>query len=193
MKVSLKQINGPWDAGWVLDKHTLSAEFIGHDEFGHPRFNTTRSEVGEATFQLKYRADMSRVPLLAQAIADHVYPKLDQVGFIVPMPASTIRVTQPVTEIAKGLGNLVSKPVFENILLKAPTGVSLKDLTTKDEKLAAIGDSLSINDVIHNDGKWNVLIIDDLLHTGASMQKACEALRAYHKVDKIYVTALTWR
>lgn len=193
MKVSLKQINGPWDDGWVLDKHTLSTEFIGHDGFGHPRFNTTRSEVGEATFQLKYRADMSRVPLLAQAIADHIYPNLDQVGFIVPMPASTIRVTQPVTEIANELGSLVSKPVFENILVKAPTGVSLKDLNTKDEKLAAIGDSLIINDVIHNEGKWNVLIIDDLFHTGASMQKACEALRTYHKVDKIYVTALTWR
>jgi predicted amidophosphoribosyltransferase len=59
--------------------------------------------------------------------------------------------------------------------------------------MEAIGNGFSVNDEITNVGKWNVLLVDDLFHTGASMEAACNALRAYPKVGKIYVAALTWR
>lgn len=193
MKVALREIRGPWDVGWVLDKHSVGSVCIGHNEYGHPVFETTRTEVGEATFQLKYRSNWAQAKPLAQAIADHIYPKLHEVGFIVPMPASTQRAHQPVTEVAKELAALVGVPVFDNVLLKASNGKSLKDLNTKDEKIKAIGDSFSVNDAITNDGRWNVLVVDDLFHTGASMETACKVLRAYPKVLKIYVAALTWR
>lgn len=193
MKVSLKEIHGLWDVGWVLDKHSVGSQCIGHNAYGHPVFETTRTEVGEATFQLKYRSDWGQVKPLAQAVADNVYPKLENVGFILPMPATQARNRQPVTEIAEELGRLVGKPVFTGLLLKAPNGKSLKDLHTKDEKTEAIGDSFSVCNQIGNDGSWNVLVVDDLFHTGASMEAACRVLRAYSKVNKIYVAALTWR
>lgn len=193
MKVALKQIFGPWDAGWILDKHTLSSQCVGHNAQGHPVFDTTRTDVGEATFQLKYRSDWTQVQPLAQALADHVFPKLASVGFIVPMPASTARNRQPVTEIAESLGGIVGTVVFSDLLCKAANGQSLKDLDTKPEKMDAIGDSFSVKDKITNDGAWNVLLVDDLYHTGASMEAACKVLRAYPKVKKIYVAALTWR
>lgn len=193
MKVSLRQIHGPWDEGWVLDKHSVGSVCVGHNEFGHPVFDTTRTEVGEATFQLKYRSDWTQAKPLAEAIAKHVYPKLTKVGFIVPMPASTQRARQPVTEVANELGALVTIPVFDNLLLKAANGKSLKNLNTKDEKIEAIGDGFSVSDTITNDGQWNVLVVDDLFHTGASMEAACKVLRTYPKVRNIYVAALTWR
>ncbi len=193
MKVSLRQIRGPWDEGWVLDKHSVSSVYEGENEYGHPQFNTTRTEIGEATYQLKYRGGWAQAKPLAQAIADSIFPRLSQVGFIVPMPASTRRARQPVTEVARELGLLVKLPVFENLLLKAEDGVSLKDLKTKDEKIEAIGTSFSVNDEIPTDGRWNVLVVDDLFHTGASMEAACKALRTYPKVGKIYIAALTWR
>lgn len=193
MKVSLRQIRGPWDEGWVLDKHSLQSVYLGDDEHGHPRFNTTRTEVGEATYQLKYRHDLTQAKPLAQAIADYIFPKLSHVGFIVPMPASTQRPRQPVTDVANELGGLVQTPVLGNVLLKAANGKSLKDLNTKDEKIEAIGDSFSVNDAITNNGQWNVLVVDDLFHTGASMEAACKVLRTYPKVRKIYMAALTWR
>ena len=193
MKVSLRQISGPWDQGWVLDKHTLSSVFLGHNEQGHPQFDTTRTEVGEATYKLKYGHEWAQAIPLGQAIASEIYPKLANVVFIVPMPATTTRARQPVTEVAKALGEIVGKPVFDELLVKAPNGQSLKNLHSKDEKIEAIGESLSIVDQLEGDGPWNVLLVDDLFDSGASMEAACKVLHAYPKVRKIYVAALTWK
>ena len=191
MKVNLKQIQGPWNQGWVLDKHMLRSTFLGNDEQGHPKFDSHRTEVGEATFQLKYRSDLSQANRLAEAVAEHIYPKLDHVGFIVPMPASTQRPFQPVTAVAQSLGRIVSRPVFERILLKSRPRQPLKDLPTKSEKVDAISGSFSIGNQIVKEGAWNVLLIDDLFHTGATMEAACASLRTYAKVKNVYVAALT--
>lgn len=193
MKVAVKQIFGPWDQGWALDKHMLSSTYLGEDEYGHARFDNVRTEVGEATYQLKYKHDWNQVEPLARSLANNIYPKLANVGFIVPMPASTIRSRQPVTEIVKALGKIIEKPIFTDILRKANNGKALKDLHTKDEKMEAIGSSFSVNDGIDGNGPWNVLVVDDLFHTGASMEAACNVLRTYSKVSKIYMAALTWR
>lgn len=193
MKVALRKVDGPWAQGWVLDKHTIHSTPTGYDAYGHMQFDTLRTEVGEAMYQLKYKHDWNQVDGLAQAIADNVYPKLASVGFIVPMPASSHRPRQPVTAVAEALGQLVAAPVFTDLLRKAANGKSLKNLGSKAEKVEAIGDSFSINDQIEGDGPWNVLVIDDLYDTGASMEAACKVLRAYPKVKDIYVAALTWK
>lgn len=46
------------------------------------------------------------------------------------------------------------------MLLKAAGGVSLKNLNTKEEKVAAIADSFSCEEIIENEGRWNVLVIE---------------------------------
>ncbi len=193
MKVALRKIQGPWDAGWVLDKHSVSSVCVGYDAYNHPRFETVRTEVGEATFQLKYRFQFDLAEPLAKALATQIYPRLNNVGLIVPMPASTKRSLQPVTAVADALGVAVKKPVFHELLLKTPNGQSLKNLHTKAEKEAAIADSFYVQDEIAGDGAWNVLVVDDLFHTGASIEAACKALRTYPKIRNIYMAALTWR
>jgi predicted amidophosphoribosyltransferase len=196
MKNNILPLNGNWDAGYVLDKHTLSSVHIGDNEFGHPQFDTTRSEVGEALFRLKYRNDFSKAEPLSAEIEQHLVPKFGPIGFIVPMPGSTQRSKQPVTEVGRELSKRLNVPLFENILVKlpAPAGAAaLKNLVGKQAKVEALKDRFDINDAITNDGKWNVLVVDDLYDTGASMEAACAKLRTYHKVDKIFVAALTWK
>lgn len=61
MEVQLKKLEGSWDLGYALHKHTLSSVYLGDDEYGHPRFDTTRSEPGESLYQLKYRGDWDQV------------------------------------------------------------------------------------------------------------------------------------
>ena len=93
----------------------LRSTFLGNDEQGHPRFDNHRTEAGEARFQLKYRGDLAQANRLAEAVAENIYQKLDHVGFIVPMPASTQRPFQPVAAVARSLGGIVSRPVFERV------------------------------------------------------------------------------
>ncbi|QMA47642.1 ComF family protein [Citrobacter freundii] len=193
MEVKIKEIAGNWDFGIVMDKHTQYSIVIGQNQWGHNIYDTTRTEVGEAVFQLKYRYDWNRVQPLARCLYEKAYPLFEEVGFIVPMPASNLRERQPVTEVAQTLSQLASIPFTDKLLLKSPGGVALKNLNTKEEKIAAIDNSFSVNPIITNEGCWNVLLIDDLYHTGASMEAACTALRGYNKVNKIYVVALTWR
>ena len=195
MDVNIKDISGNWDKGYVLDKHTLSSTFLGNDEFGHPRFDTKRSEVGEALYQLKYKSDKSKAGPLAEQVATSIVPLLGKVGLIVPMPASNQRSWQPVNEVANELGNIIDVPVFENILVKLPqeeTGPQLKDLHTKEEKQAALMGRFGINDSISN-GRWAALLLDDLFDTGASMEAASAKLKTYSKIGNVYAVALTWK
>src|SRR5271156_5731203 len=118
MNVNIKKIEGNWDLGYALSKHTLSSEFTGYNEYGHPTFDTTRSEPGEALYQLKYRSDWSKVEPLAEEINKSLLPLFNEVGLIVPMCASVPRERQPVNEVARHLGKITNIPVFENLSFK---------------------------------------------------------------------------
>lgn len=197
MVVNLRKIEGNWDLGYALDKHMLSSTFTGYNEFGHPTFDNKRTEVGEAVYQLKYRQDWTQAPRLAKAVVTHIVPLLgDPIGLVVPMPASTVRVRQPVSEVAQEVANLLGVNNFTSLLVKndvATANQSLKNLGSKEEKVAALAGRFRSDDVIDAQGKWNVLLIDDLFDSGASMEAACLSLRGYAKINKIFVAALTWK
>lgn len=196
MQTNLKQITGNWDLGYALDKHSIKSVPIGHNESGHMQFDTTRTEVGEALFQLKYRNDWKQVEPLAEELKRTAFPLFSNVGLIVPVPPSQIRKRQPVFEIANTLAEKTGLTSFENIVQKTSANASatpLKNLSSSTTKVAALAGRFSINDQITGNGKWNVLVIDDLYDTGASMQAVCGALKTYQKIGKIYVAALTWK
>ena len=63
-----RRILGKWKEGFSLDVHTLYSVFVGHDEFGHPRFDTQRSEIGELLYKLKNKADQTSVPEIVDSV-----------------------------------------------------------------------------------------------------------------------------
>lgn len=191
MQVDLREVHGNWDRGFALDKHKISSTYTGDNEWGHPQFDTVRTEAGEALFQLKYRSGWDQVPLLAQAVADHIVPLFPKIGLIIPMPASTPRDRQPVSEVADALSAITGIRVFHEILLKEAGGARLKDLPTKEAKVEALMGAFSVNDEITNHGSWNALLLDDLYDTGASAEAACATLRTYSKIKGVYLAALT--
>jgi predicted amidophosphoribosyltransferase len=196
MQVQLRKLDGSWDLGYALHKHTLSSVYVGDDEYGHPRFETTRSEPGEALYQLKYRADWDQVQPLAAQVTTSLLPLFGEIGLIIPMPASTTRARQPVDEIANELGRLIGKPVFDNIVIKAPApqgSPQLKNLHGREAKDAALQGRFSINPAINNEGRWNALLLDDLFDTGATMDAVCKTLRTYNKINRVYAASLTWK
>jgi predicted amidophosphoribosyltransferase len=196
MQVQLKKLEGSWDLGYALHKHTLSSVYLGDDEYGHPRFDTTRSEPGESLYQLKYRGDWDQVKPLAAQVKTSLLPLFGKIGLIIPMPASTVRARQPVNEIATELGRLTDTPVFDNIIVKAPApqgSPQLKNLHGREEKDAALQGRFSINPAITNEGCWNALLLDDLFDTGATMDAVSKTLRTYKKINQVYAASLTWK
>jgi len=196
MQVQIRKLDGSWDIGYALHKHSLSSIYIGDDEYGHPRFDTTRSEPGEALYQLKYRGDWEQVKPLAEQVKNSLLPLFGKIGLIIPMPASTTRARQPVDEIANELGRLTNTPVFDNVIVKAPApqgSPQLKNLHSREEKVAALQGRFSINPAITNEGCWNALLLDDLFDTGATMEAVSNTLRTYKKINRIYAAAITWK
>ena len=191
MKINLIKITGEWEAGFVLDKHVARSEFLGHNEFGRAEYDTVRTEVGEAIFKLKYRSDLAQIDPLAKIMADTVRTSFPSVGFVVPMPPSKARAIQPLEMLAKKVAKFLDIPFFENILLKNGTTPQMKDIDTREEKIAALMGCFHINETITNDGKWDVLIIDDLYSSGASLSSAAQTLKTYDKVNNIYAVAFT--
>ena len=196
MQVQVRKLEGSWDLGYALNKHSLSSVYRGDDEYGHPRFDTTRSEPGEALYQLKYRADWNQVQPLAVQVQQTLLPLFGKIGLIIPMPASTVRARQPVNEIANELGKLAGTPVFDDIIVKAPApegSPQLKNLDGREAKDAALEGRFSINPSITNEGCWNALVLDDLFDTDATMDAVCKTLRSYKKINRVYAASITWK
>jgi predicted amidophosphoribosyltransferase len=147
-------------------------------------------------FQLKYRSDWSQAEPLAAEIKASLLPMFGKIGLIVPMPASTTRIRQPVNEIAKELGKITDTPVFDDIVVKAPAaegGAPLKNLDTREEKDEALKGRFSINPSIASEGRWNALLLDDLFDTGATMEAVAKILKTYDKINNVYVASITWK
>ena len=191
MDVSLRPIEGPWTAGYVLDRTLLASAYLGEDPAGQPRFATTRTEVGEALFQLKHHGDLSKAEPLARALRSRVLPRLGPIGFIVPMPPSRARPWQPVARVARALGQQLRVPVFERLLLRAPQVIAVRASSTREETLGRLVATFSLHDEIRNPGRWNALLIDDHIQTGVTLEAASRVLRQYRKIDQLYVAVLT--
>ncbi len=191
MDVNVKIINGNWHAGYTLDKHVKSSVFIGENQYGHPEFDTVRTDVGEAMYQLKYKNDCKKIPFLVDAFIENLKSKLSSVGFIVPMPPSKRRTFQPLTELAKEIAKKMDVPLCENILIKKVITPQMKDVESIEEKIKVLATAFSINDEIRSEGCWDVLLIDDLYGSGTSLNAAAQTLKTYSKVKNIYVAAFT--
>ncbi|AUH63723.1 ComF family protein [Paracoccus zhejiangensis] len=196
MKVRLRRISGAFTDGYALDKHSTSSVFIGYNDFGHAQYDTTRTAAGEAVFQLKYRDDFGQVDALAKAVVRNIVPKFPNIGLVVPTPASTTRKRQPVHEVALAVAKQMEVPLFDGLIAVSAAAAntdSLKNMNTRQEKDTALKGRYQLNKLINNDGRWNALVLDDLYHTGATLDAVCSLLAQYDKIKGVYVAALTWR
>jgi predicted amidophosphoribosyltransferase len=196
MEIHLRELQGNWSKGFALHKHTLSSVFTGNNEYGHPTFDTTRSDPGEALYKLKYKSDFAQVEPLAQALFDHIVPAIGSFKMIVPMPATKQRPRQPVMEIAEKLSQLTGTLYADKLLLKNPPppgAPQIKDLGTKAEKVEALSERFVLNEAfITNNGKWGALLVDDRYDSGASVEAACAMLGKYGKISEMFVATCTW-
>ena len=188
MEIDPKEIRGVWDAGYVLDKHTISSTMIGYNEFGYPEFDTQRSPLGELIYKLKYKGDKAVLPAIVEAVAAFITSWRIKPDVIVPLPPSKQRAFQPVIEIATQLGASLRIPVDVVSLKKTGTTPQMKDIGNYPDRVKALEAVFAVGKEFK--GK-TVLLIDDLLQSGATMNVAARAIREQGEAMAIYALALT--
>jgi competence protein ComFC len=177
-------ITGKWQVGYALDVHTLSSTYLGADQYGHDRYDTTRSPLGELLYRLKYNRDQSVVPEIIDTVCAFL-GKAFKFELIVPVPASTARTVQPVVLIAAGIGDKIGVPVKQCVNATRPT-TQLKDVYDPAQRKAQL-DGLYAVDAAVTSGK-RILLFDDLFRSGATMNAVTDVLYQSGAAD---VSALT--
>ncbi len=187
-KFTPRKIIGKWHEGWALDLHTLRSEFVGYDEFGHARFDTTRSLVGELLYQLKYGSDKSAIDGIAEAAEKLLSKWRPSVDILVPVPPSTRRRLQPVFVLAKAISQRIGIPVIDCVT-RTRDAPQLKNVFDLDERLKLLN-GLHAVDREATQGN-SVLLFDDLYRSGATMNTITETLYNEGKAKDVFALAVT--
>lgn len=183
------EIKGNWRKGFALDLHTLSSTYLGVDQFGHDRFETTRTAVGQLVYDLKYGNNQSVVPKIIEIIITQI-KGFEIINMIIPVPPSRHRENQPVQIIADALGVRMGIPVIKNEVIKIKETPELKDMANPSEREEILRYAFGLagkNDLSNK----TVLLIDDLYRSGATLRAITSILYEQGYVENIYVIALT--
>lgn len=189
METNLIEVHGNWEDGYVLDRHTIHSEIVGHNSSGYPIWDNTRSEVGEAIYQLKYQGNDVGVDELAETMAEMIDEQFGEVDAIIPLPPSKARAVQPVSLLANAVADELGIDCIEDVLVKNGTTQQMKDLSSKEERMEALLGCFSVIDNL--DDVHDIVLLDDLFSSGSTMEAATLVLREYDKIDNIYVAAFT--
>lgn len=183
-----RKMIGEWREGFALDLHTLSSEFVGHDEFGHPRFNTKRSDIGELLYQLKFKSDKDTVQEIVKAVEEFMKAWDPAVDILVPVPPSTHRAVQPVLILANVISERLRIPLADCVT-RTRDIPELKNVSDLDERLELL-EGLHTVDKAATQGK-SVLLFDDLYRSGATMNAITTDLYEDGKATDVFALAIT--
>ena len=188
MNISPVELAGLWDYGWALDIHTINSTYIGEDSFGNSRYNTERSEIGEAIYRLKYKMDIRAVEEIAAAAVKFIEAHMadSNIDIILPVPPTLDRPFQPVFAIAEEIAKRTNIFYLDNLLEKN-TDIPAKNMTS-DEKTKTVFPIICTKKAKRD---CNILLIDDIYHTGTTLNSCVRALREDSRIKKIYVLTMT--
>ncbi len=170
-------VSGPWVAGCSLDVHTVSSVPIGENAAGHMQFDTTRSEVGELVYRLKYQGDQSAVPAVAEVASHLVTTRWPGVfDAVVSVPPTTPRRVQPLDLVVDAIASRLGLPYLRGGVASTPGGPSLKDIRDVNERSKALEGRFSArSDLV---ARRNLLLVDDLYRSGLTAEAVTNVLLA---------------
>jgi predicted amidophosphoribosyltransferase len=189
VKINPRRLYGPWDVGYALDKHTVSSIFLGNNEHGHAEFETTRSDVGELLYRLKYRHDRAAIEPLAETAANFLRNNMElPIDLIIPAPPSTPRAIQPVKVVAEILANRLGIPISAGLKKNWKRG-QLKDVKDYDKRREMLVGAFSVH--TRTTAGKNVLLFDDVFGSGATTSYITETLKRQGEAEAVYLLTLT--
>lgn len=188
MQLNPRPVQGTWDGGYTLDLHIRSSEFVGYNEYGHPQFESTRTELGELLYRLKYKGDQSCIGPIAQAACEFARGWNPGIDLIVPAPPSRNRAVQPLFQIADELGRLLGLPVDMTSVRKIKAMPELKNVDHA-ERLKLVLEAHSVEGGALTGRR--VLLFDDLYQSGATLNAIAELVKEAGGASAVFALALT--
>lgn len=168
------RIPGRWRDGWALDHHTQSSVYLGDDEYGHPQFDTKRTEVGDLLYRLKYRNDASVTPQIVERLVRFLSEWRPDVSLILPVPPSRPRPSQPVYGLAQSIATVIGIPCSTTAITKTREAPELKNVYEHGERVRLLLGAHAID--ARQVGDQRILLFDDLYRSGATMNVIAGAL-----------------
>jgi predicted amidophosphoribosyltransferase len=183
-------IHGRWNKGFVLDYHTVGSTYLGSDEYGHPIFDTKRTELGELLYRLKYRSEISVITEIIQVATGFLNKWNPGIDWIVPVPPSRSgRPLQPVMVLAEEIGKQLTIPFIKSCIVKVKETPELKSIFDYSERLSVLKDAY-VCDASLISGK-KILLFDDLFRSGATMNAIASTLYDQGNVLDVFALAIT--
>jgi len=161
---------------------------LGYNEYGHPHFNTERTEIGELLYRLKYRGDEAAVNPIAEAASAFIRTWKPGIEVIVPAPPSKARPKQPLFQIADEIGKLLGTPVDKTSVRKTSATPELKNLD-QTKRIEALAGAHSIEGQALSGRR--VLLLDDLYQSGATLNAITILLKGAGGAAAVFALALT--
>ena len=173
-----RALYGPWRAGFALDFHTRFDGDVAN-----------RGVIGDLVFRYKYRDERNLARELAARWAELLraqngLPKCDAV---IPVPPSTPREFDPVTNLARALAEELKISALFGVLVKTRATKQQKEMIALAQKQANVRGAFALNENLR--GK-HILLVDDLYDSGATLQEAARVLQR-GGVASIVVLTLT--
>jgi predicted amidophosphoribosyltransferase len=188
--LAAERLPGRWRYGFALDYHTVSSTYLGDDEYGHPLFDTQRSDLGELLYRLKYRSDASAIDEIVTVAAGFYRSWNPGATLIVPVPPSRSgRPQQPVSMLATALGAQLSIAVGQDAVTRNREIPEIKNVYAYDDRLRALEGTHTI--AVAAVRGQRVLLLDDLYRSGATMNAITAALYDQGGVADVYALAIT--
>ncbi len=187
MKINPTNISQNFWQGVALDYHTVSSKVNSEGNF-----ETIRTELGEALYQLKYTFDSEKIPLIAQVASEYIRKSriYHEIQAIIPVPPSNFdRPFQPVLELAKSISRKLALPSPQSYVVKIKETKALKEIEDDKIRQQEMQNAFTvINKCYQNEC---VLLFDDLYRSGATLNAVCETLKHEGKVKMVYCLTIT--
>ncbi len=186
------KLSGNWDFGFSMDIHTVSSSFLGVNGYGNNRYSNSRSEIGEAVYQLKYKHRQEYVKILSEAAAyavREIILKAHPVDLIISVPPSkSDRDKQPVIRIAEAISGILNIEFNDSMICKTIGTEQMKDVS-KWERTGKIKNAFTVNkSVLYYK---NILLFDDLYQSGATAKECTRVLKQEADNIKVFLMTLT--